>query len=152
MLLFGSQESKYYPFRSRLSKLFGNTNGINFKLVRPSGKYWGKKLSELINQSWLTVSTTSVYDYLVCKYFEISASNSVVLGNLDNIGKTIWNNSDYINIEPNMSDSQIVKIVKKSLDDKNNLLKIGERMGKKIRDNFSTESYVTKLVEIIRRR
>ena len=148
VLIYGSIND-VYPFRSRLFKLLDN-NEFNFKIIKANDDCYGERLGKEINKSWLTVATTSKYDYLVAKYFEISAAGSVILGNMEDIGKTIWSEDEYVNVSTDMSDNEILSIVKEALDSKDKLKDIIKKTGKRIRDEYCVEQYAIKLNEIVR--
>ena len=54
------------------------------------------------------------------KYFETSMSNSVVCGDMPKDGEKIWNNN-YIKLTNEMSDDEIISVIKNALTDKNKL-------------------------------
>ena len=94
-IFFFGAVSDYYPLRKRLMGLF-NTKAFrnNFKIVFAKyDKYKGYELSKMLNKSYLCVATMSQFEYLVKKYFEISASKSLILGNMPKQGEDILRKS-----------------------------------------------------------
>lgn len=134
IFIFGNINSHFYPFRNRLSKLFKNIAlKHNLKLVHWEegiGKNYFKfnqnisneNLSKNINKSWITLCTKSKYNFLLGKYFETSFSNSVIIGDIPEDGKEIWNN-DFIELNDSMNDETIESILLKSLENKDLLKK-----------------------------
>jgi hypothetical protein len=102
ILLYGDV-SRAYPLRMKLRKLLKTKlKHLNIQYIRrpayfisPKSKYKNihqvekhrRHLNELINRSKMCVATQSRYGYFVCKYLEITAAGSKVVGNLDRIGK-----------------------------------------------------------------
>jgi len=152
IFIFGNINKTIYPFRHRLDKLLKN-NKDKFNLVHWDGirnyfKFNQKKsndnLSKIINQSWLTICTSSKFNLLLGKYFETSMSNSVVCGNMATDGFKIWDNN-YIELLPEMSDDEIIDILLKALNNKQKLKSIMENMNNKIK-NFSLNNFTNELV------
>tara|TARA_R100000005_G_scaffold96462_1_gene83583 strand:- start:4001 stop:4897 length:897 start_codon:yes stop_codon:yes gene_type:complete len=149
VLLFGTV-NEAYPFRRKLHSIIKNIPNLKIKVVSKEQNIYGKDIAKLINQSWLTVSTKSKYNYLVCKYFEISAGKSVVLGNMAQFGHDIWN-KNFIHVNENMDTTEIISIIQNALNDKDNLMSISNNMYDKIRSEYSTIEYAEKLNNIVRR-
>ena len=148
ILLYGTI-NEAYPFRQKLYKLLKNNTKFNVKIISKEQNIYGQDISKAINQAWLTVSTKSKYDYLVCKYFEIAGSKSVVLGNMDDVGVQIWNDN-FIDINENMSSDEILSIIQEALNDKQRLLDMSDKMYQTITNEYSTTEYAIKLNNIIR--
>jgi hypothetical protein len=150
VLMYGADYDKVYPLRNRIKKIIKNMN-IMCHIVDPSSTYSEKTcnygLALLLNKSWLTVCTCSIYDYLVLKYFEASACGSVVLGNMATQGRDIWENN-YIHIPDNATDNQIQDIILDALADKEKLIKISTAMSEKITNEYNYEKFATKLFNI----
>ena len=102
-----------------------------------------------MNQSWLTLCTSSNLDYLLGKYFESSFSCSVVCGNMATDGVCIWEN-DYVYLDQSMDDDLILKIILKALQDKENLKNIACRMQVKMNNHFKLEQFTTHLYSMIK--
>lgn len=156
ILLFGNDHPKFYPFRNRVIKLLetkGNEVGIVVhKVPRPRNyfKYNASvsnaSLSKLMNQSWLTLCTSSKLDYLLGKYFEASFSSSVVCGNMASDGIMIWENN-YVHIDESMNDSEILQIILNSLKNKEKLKNMSEIMEIKMEENYSLRFFTQHLIE-----
>ena len=147
VFIYGNIDKNHYPLRNRMKDILINLNKSNkIKLL-----YWDKnlknhyfkfdskksniKLSEQINQSWMTLCTISKYNFLVGKYFETSMSNSIVIGNMTKEGKKIWGNN-YIHIDNNMSDIEIENIIINNLKNKDDIKKKINLMNIKIKKYF----------------
>lgn len=150
ILMYGSFDQHVYPFRFRLSKLLPKTK-FKVKILNHNYSkfttYTGSDLSKLINQSWLCVTTVSNFSYLVKKYFEISASNSVILGNANDQIKEIWDDN-IIEIDEKMTDQKIIEIIDQALSNKKRLSKISEQMYQKIHSEYNLFEYCLKLSKI----
>lgn len=159
ILLFGNDHPKFYPFRHRLIKLLdarGKEVGINVhKVTRPRNYFKynaavsNASLSKLMNQSWLTLCTSSNLDYLLGKYFESSFSGSVVCGNMATDGVHIWEN-DYVYLDQSMDDDLILQVILKALEDKENLKKIAYRMHLKMNNDFRLDHFTNHLYSMLK--
>ena len=116
LLYYGADYSPIYPCRIRLAKLFQNKN-YRFRYIDYSEKICEKKLAELINKSWLCIACVSNFSYFVRKYLEISACNSVVLGDINHQGYQILG-TNMVYVDNDMTDQQIENKVKYYIDNK----------------------------------
>lgn len=153
IFIFGNTSPHYYQFRNRLVKLL-NKNKDEFNIVQWESiknyfkfdpRVSNKNLSKMINKSWLTVSTTSNYNMLLGKYFEIAMSGSVVLGNMPDEGKIVFLDN-YIEITPNMLDEEILDAVRKALSNKEKLKQICDLNAQKF-TQFDLKYYSDRLFE-----
>ncbi len=80
-------------------------------------------LAKIINQSYLTIATCSQFNYLVKKYFEISAAKSLILGNMPKQGGSVFGDN-YIKLHKSMTSDEIYNIIKSALDDKDNIIRM----------------------------
>jgi len=129
ILIYGIISSAY-PFRKRLFNILTKmkkTTQLRIRIIKKSENIKYKDLAKLINRSWICISTPSKFDYLVKKYFEIAACNSVVAGNMPIQGKQIFGNN-YIPLSNNMSDQKIISILKSALKNKQNLKNMSKHM------------------------
>lgn len=131
IFIFGNTNRKWYPFRNRITHLLKNIgekhnlkvlhweNGISKSYFdfESAQQNCNENLSKAINKSWLTLCTTTKWNWLVGKYFETSFSNSVIIGDMPEDGHEIWKNN-LINIDQNMDNNTIEKIVLESLNNK----------------------------------
>jgi hypothetical protein len=119
--LYGSCYKGAYPFRHRVSELLKkNRHKLPIKInIIPEpgwigkGKYdhiTGTGLARIINQSYVTIATKSRYDYLLKKYFEISACKSLLVGDMPKTGKPIWKDN-YVDINDKLTDQQILNTI-----------------------------------------
>lgn len=121
IILYGRINDNY-PLRKRICNLLKSKKfGDHFKIkIIEYGEYEEINLSIILNQSYLCVATKSKYDYLVKKYFEISASKSLILENMPVQGNNIFS---YVHISNNMNDNKIFKIIKSTLSNKIKIIK-----------------------------
>lgn len=142
-----------YKFRIRLSKLLRKSD-LHFHILPNPGDFQrdpkrsGENLAKMINQSWLAIATPSEYDYLVAKYFEISACNTVVVGNMANSGRHIWNDN-FIEINEKMSDIEIIETIKKALNDKKMIKDKAKIMYELIQTEYNMIKYAEKIKKIL---
>ena len=150
VFVFGADFPHVYPTRNRIKKIVSTMNInkviLNHGDVRHS-KYRYDGLANIMRNSWLTVATPSIYNYLVMKYFEASACGSVVLGNMADQGKDIWQDN-FIEIKPSNTDDEIKNIIMNALNNKEKLLEISEKMSKKINNEYDYKNYGEKLGDI----
>lgn len=154
ILLFGNDNVKYYPFRNRVTKLLerhGERLGIVVHKVQRPRNYFrynaavsNASLSKMMNQSWLTLCTSSKLDYLLGKYFESSFSGSVVCGNMASDGIGIWDNG-YVHIDEKMKDTQILETIKNALEDKEKLKRMAHEMQLRMNEHFCLKDFASNL-------
>ena len=130
IFIFGNCKSNRYPFRNRLLKILEELKDkykicfwndlMSKNYFKFNNKISNENLSKQINKSWLTICTKSYADILVGKYMETSMSGSCILGNMATDGIKIWKDN-YICVEDNMSNEEIIKIIENSLENKDKL-------------------------------
>lgn len=149
ILLYG-MTTPSYPFRKRLFNLLKERKDFKIYHIEAKLPYsiLGDKLAKIINQSWITIATCSKYDYLLKKYFEISACKSVVAGNMATSGKDIWGDN-FIELDDKMSDKKIIDILKSSLENKEELIRKSNVMYDKIFSEFNCKKYPEKIDQIL---
>ena len=81
------------------------------------------------------------------KYFETSMSKSVVCGNMPTDGKNIWN-KDFIELNPKMSDDEILDTIDKALQDKKKLIDMANITYQKM-EEFNLDKFSHKLYYFI---
>jgi hypothetical protein len=152
VIFYGSTTKYVYPFRFRIKTLLKKSH-LKVLIIEQSSKYninnCGIGLAKKINQSWLGVATTSNFDYLVGKYFEISGCNTCLVGNMNEQGKSIWGNN-YVNIDQSMSDEQIISVIRNALEDKQGLSAMSTRMYQLMHTNYTTQQHKSKLYELVK--
>jgi hypothetical protein len=154
VIIYGSLAPSVYPFRSRVCNLL--TASSQFKIVHvklESADYeaaiCGERLARRINQSRLGLATTSNFDYLVEKYFEIPACRSVVLGNMNSQGRAIFGNY-YVHIEDQMTDRQILGVIGDALADQSKLQMVADKMYSVMQSSYTLTENERKLFELAR--
>ena len=148
ILIYGCTLKTYYPLRHRLKELLlNNSDRFNVCYIPFDKPIRFTELSKMINSSWITVATKSIYDYLVLKYFEISGSKSVVAGDFPEQGKEIWNNN-YIELSNSMTDDEILDKLEFYLNNKEKLVDITNNMYEVIHKNFTYKCYGKKLFSV----
>ncbi len=154
ILLYGHLEPRFrYPFRNRLFPLV-QSSGLNVKFVeypdkgRVDANRCGEALARLINQSRIAIATSAHCDYLLEKYFEISACRCVVAGNMASAGESIWQD-DFVRLEPSMPDEEIVARLKAALADRERVQAMADCMYRRIHEGYSLDRFVEKLLGIL---
>lgn len=144
-ILFYGRLSNAYPFRKRIYNILFSKklNHLNIRILK-YGKFRKENLAAEINKSYLCISTCSKFNYLVEKYFEIPASGSLVLGDMPLQGKCIFG-ENYVSIENNMTDYQIIEKIKNALNDKKKILKKSKKANLIVHTKYS--SYKSSLYE-----
>lgn len=149
VLITGNLDARVYTFRDRVKNILTSEKAkkynINTKIIPYSNRVeYGEKLSREYNRSYMCLSTVSNFSYLVFKYPEISASKSVLLGNINDQGKEVWGD-DFVHIENNMTDEQILEKIRSALDDKEKLQNMANKMYDKIRSEYNYNKFCERL-------
>ncbi len=151
ILIYGwSNSDIVYPFRTRLKKLLVGSSRFKVHVIERTSDI--KKmpiendLAELISQSWICVTCVSNFSYLVRKYFEIGACGSIPCGNINAQGKTIFG-SNVIELDPNMSDYEIIRIIDYYLSKPELLIYMGNQI-KTITSTYNYNMFIKKILEI----
>ena len=140
ILFYGNTLPKVYPFRNRLYRLFSkNTHLFNIKLISSTkkGRIGGKDLQLLINQSWLSIATKSIQNDLLAKYYEIPMYGSVLCGDYPDIETEQTIKQNMIYIDNDMSNTEILDIIKSALDNKEKLIEMQNKGTEYIKNNYS---------------
>jgi len=159
VLLYGCI-ADIYPLRTRLRNILKGQNKIKCKIIDHPG-YWkkgelpkinefyvGEKLAKEINRSWITIATKSKYNYLLAKYFEIAACNSLIAGDMPDLGRGIFKNN-YLELDNDHSDEQITETIKDYLSNKNKIRGLSENSHETVLRNHSTEKEVKRFISVI---
>jgi hypothetical protein len=151
-ILFYGTAGPAYPFRLRLKRLLmTDMMQKKFKIrILTYRELVEKDLSKEINKSRLCVSTCSKYEYLVKKYFEISASKSVVLGNMPKQGFDIFKNN-YVRLDPEWDDAKIIRHIESAINNKQGVLLKTNRAYNIVHNNYSKDKYYKYLYFEIRK-
>lgn len=152
LIIYGSTLRSVYPFRHRVCRLVtgsGRFNVLHLKAEEPSynADICGEGLARKINQSWLGLTTTSNFDYLVTKYLEIPACRSVVLGNMNEQGRKIFGDN-YIHIDDSMTNKQILNVIAGALADRERLQALSDSMYSVVHERYTPEQHEQRLFEI----
>ena len=136
ILIYGNINNKIYPLRERLLKI---CESMNLNIMEIKHDYTKNKsivedeLSILINQSWLSISCCSISDYFVRKYLELISSGSIVIGNINDHGRTIIENA-FVEVNDNYSDELIKSIITYYLNNKDLLIYLSMKSNNKIKN------------------
>jgi len=139
-----------YRFRKRLYQIVRKMKETHGLRVLEGPFPYGEKLSQAYNKSWLSVATLSNYSYLVRKYPEIAASGSVILGNINDQGRRIWEDN-LVELNNSMTDEEIQNAIMAALENKDRLKEMSRRMTEKLHRDYNIEMYNRKLHSIIQR-
>lgn len=156
ILLYGFCDKGKYPLRLFFKNVLEKyKNKYRIKII-PLPHYklrsWsvtGKKLYHEISKSYITVATTSIYDFLIKKYQEIPLCGSMIMGNIPTNYSDIYTKDTIINIE-RMNENEIIKKIDDSLSNKKKLLEKTRKLQKKMREMFSMENIVKELKTVLR--
>lgn len=112
VLFYGSNKMRFYPLRCRIVNLLKQINmtkpnGFRLRFITEKEKIREDQLAKIINESWLCISCVSIFSYLVRKYLEISACNSVIVGDTNPQGLQIFGNN-MVFIDKTMTDDEII--------------------------------------------
>jgi hypothetical protein len=153
VLFYGNTNPERYPFRHRMRRLLAGSN-LKVRIIEHPGAHvfddqrCAEGLARTINQSEISIAAPPVGDYLVAKYFEISAAGSVVAGRMPVQGRPIWKDN-YVQLEEDMGDEEILRRLVAALKDKASLRHKREVMGRIIRQEYSLDRYVERLMAVM---
>lgn len=149
ILLYGWTNDIVYPFRHRLKKLIQKLP-LKIKIIERTANISEmpieNDLATLINKSWIVITCTSNFSYLVRKYFEIGACGSIPCGDINNQGREIFQNNT-IEITPQMSDYEIEKIITYYLNNKELLMKMSDKI-RELSSKYNYNTFMKCLLEI----
>ena len=149
ILIYGNINDKIYPVRNRLLQICKSMN-LNIMEVKydyiKNNTIIEDELSTLINKSWLTISCCSITDYFVRKYLEIISSGSIIIGNINDHGRSIIENT-LIEVNDNYSDEFIKSIITYYLNNKDLLIYLSMKSSNKIK-NYTYDYYSNNLNNI----
>lgn len=154
VLFYGNMNPERYPFRNRLRRLLAGSR-LKVRIIDHPGAHvfdeerCSEGLARIINQSEISIATPAAGDYLVAKYFEISAAGSVVAGKMAAQGRDIWK-QNYVQLEEDMSDVEILDRLIAALKDKDLLQRKREFMSRIIQQEYSLDRYVERLTAVLK--
>ena len=156
ILLYGFCDKKKYPLRLFFKNVLEKYKDKYRIKIIPLPDYklrsWsvtGKKLYNEISKSYITVATTSKYDFLIKKYQEIPLSGSMIMGNIPTNYSDIYTKDTIINIEKK-DENEIIKKIDEALSNKEELLEKTRKLQNKMREMFSMENVVKELMTVLR--
>lgn len=153
VLFYGNTNPERYPFRNRLRRLLASSR-LKVRIIEHPGAHvfdeerCSEALARIINQSEISIATPGAGDYLVAKYLEISAAGSVVAGKMATQGRRIWA-ENYVQLEEDMSDLEILRRLTAALQDKDSLQHKRDVMCKVIRQEYSLDRYIERLTAVL---
>jgi len=127
ILFYGGIYPTPYPFRNRLYKLLRkNQHQFNILFLpytkkRAHTMTTGDQLYELIDQSYLTISTQSTTLALVAKYIEIGLYGSVACGDYPECEPDLIMKQNMVHITRHFTDDQILTSIRNALSNKKTL-------------------------------
>jgi hypothetical protein len=145
IIYFGSILSDY-PLRKRFKNIINKLINLGIK-VKYIENLYDDDLSKEINKSYMGLVSKSSFDYLLCKYFEISMSKCTLLGNMASDGLNIWNDN-YVHIDLYMTDKEIINIIIDSLKNKKKLLEKANIMYNIMNDKYNINSNIIRYNKI----
>lgn len=155
ILLYGFCEKRQYPLRAFFKNVLEkNKDKFRIKII-PLPHYklkpWsviGNQLYKEISKSYITIATTSKYDFFLKKYQEIPLCGSMIMGNIPTNYSDIYTKDTIINIEL-MNENEIIQKIRNNLSNKKRLLEKIERLQKKMREMFCMKNVYIELKSII---
>lgn len=134
----------FYPLRKKIEDLIiENSKKYRIYIVKPAtifnGDIANESLSELINQSYLTLSCCTRADIAMAKYFEIPASYSAILGDIPSDYNHLFKNN-IVEVNEWMSDEKILNIIDKALENKDKLWEMTKRLGDRVHEEYNLEA------------
>jgi hypothetical protein len=142
----------FYPLRKKLEQLLIKNKNKYRLCVLPNACIFNasvanEDLSKLINQSWLTMSTSSRADIPMSKYFEIGASYSGILGNIPSDYNDLFKNN-IVEVTEWMTDDEILSTIDKALEDKQKLQEMINRLSDRIHTEYNLDAGVKDMDEV----
>jgi hypothetical protein len=153
VILFGNTKVHKYPFRNRLKRLLLGSS-LNVEIIDHPGyeqfdpEKCGEALAMKINESHLAVATPSTSDYLVSKYYEISACRTVIAGTMPSMGESLWD-GNYVALRTDMPDQEILERLAAALADAKELSRMAGTMYNKIHGCHSLAAFVPAVKKIL---
>jgi hypothetical protein len=152
ILIYGSIVEYIYPLRKKLydylkKGLISNTKFIE-NIHNIDDSIHGIELNKLINSSWLSVATTSIFNYYLKKYNEIGNTSSVIIGNITSeIKNVIGDNFIYVN--NNCSYNYFSELIKYYLNNKPTICYINYNCNENLKKN-NIIAYEQRMKEIMK--
>jgi hypothetical protein len=136
----------FYPIREKVEQLLiNNPNKYRVHIVPHAcifdAKIANEKLSQLINQSWLTLACSTRSDMPMAKYFEISGSYSGILGDIPSDYNDLFKDN-IVEINEWMTDEEILNTIDVALENKQKLQEMINKLGNKIQLEYDLDAGV----------
>lgn len=147
VVIYGQLYPGVYDFRKRCVEILKKSD-LNCRIIYPTEKICGEKLARIINSGWIGMAISSIFGYFVYKFYEVCASKTVLCGDVNNTGKEILGEDNYIYVDDSFTDEQILDKLKDYLADKKKLNCMAEATYNKIQNEYNIESFNEKLKEI----
>ncbi len=157
IILYGCVNSNVYPFRSRLFRLIYSYKKFKILFIPFPGYdirgkrniITGKKLAQLINQSYIGIVTSSLADYFLKKYIEIPASYAMIAGNLPSRDNEILK-GNIIELSALMSNREIIQRLETALRDKEELMRRIDKLHHLIINKYSFDNGYENLMDFVK--
>ena len=98
-----------------------------------------------IGEAYMSIATSSKYDFLTKKYMEIPACGTMIIGNVPSNYKNIYNEDTMCVVSNFMTPNMIATKILKMLNDKKLLREKTEKLKNIVLENFSKEKCYTNL-------
>ena len=130
----------FYILRTKLENiLMKYPNKYRLKICPIQGDYiFNEELSMLINQSYMTIVCSTIYDVMVFKHLEIPASKSVILGSYPTDYKDLFE-GNIVEVNEFMSEEEIITIIDNALSNKDKLNEMSNRLYAKIHNEHNLQ-------------
>ena len=127
VLCAGNMSQAFYPFRYRLMRIARDIlrkRGYNvvvlphpgYTLPAREGTVTGHAFARMLNSSKLVFTCSMRFKYALAKYSEIALCRSLAVGDIPDERQDFFRDT-ILNVEPTMTDDEIVRIVEDVLDD-----------------------------------
>lgn len=144
----------FYYLRERLEDVLvkNRSDKYRIKVLPRCGIYnaniTNEYLSMLINQSKITIACSTIADVMMHKYLEISASKSVIMGNIPEDYQDLLKNN-MIEVDYFASDADILQKVDDALDNEQSLEEMSCRLYKRVHEEHNLDCAVTNFDNVL---
>lgn len=136
--LYGTLNAGTYPLRVRVHRLLTERPGpLRVRIVRRDEGISGRRLSRIINQSWLTFADTTVVDRFLSRFVEIPLSGSCIVGSVPSRHRDFFSGR-VVEIEDDMSDDQILSVIHAALGDPDRLARMTRALRADVLRRYTT--------------
>lgn len=127
VLCAGNMSQQFYPFRNRLKNIayfILRKRGYRvvilkhpgYTLPARDGTVVGIEFARMLNRAKLVFTCSMRFKYALAKYSEIALCRSLAVGDIPDERQEFFKQT-ILNVEPHMTDDEIVRIVEEYLDD-----------------------------------